>query len=183
MADPILIPSYNEGYPSPYELDVTTVKVQTAPFPTVCPIKSFTLNEGYLDIHDVDAITPKIQTAPFPKAIPVIRPGYNDGYIDIANIDAYNVKTQAIPFPLAVPNFQYAEYLEGYPANRLYDTTFFGAFSNVSTLIKAKIPRSVKYIADYAFWNTSLIGVRIASDCQYFEHSFPTDCVIEFYPD
>lgn len=58
-----------------------------------------------------------------------------------------------------------------------------GAFSNAVRLRKISIPRSVKKIGRYAFTNTQLSQVTIASDCEYYDTSFPAGCVITFYPD
>lgn len=56
-----------------------------------------------------------------------------------------------------------------------------GAFANASELTQISIPQSVKYIGREAFRNTKLKNVRIASDCTYFDTSFPDGCNIAFY--
>ena len=62
------------------------------------------------------------------------------------------------------------EYYETFGA--LYDT-------EVNKLV---IPKTVTFIADYAFYRSSNIKkVKIASECLYYEHSFPEECEIEFY--
>lgn len=58
-----------------------------------------------------------------------------------------------------------------------------GAFSGCTNLQMVEIPRSVKYIGEFAFYNTGLTNVTIANDCQYFPTSFPPNCVINFYPE
>lgn len=58
-----------------------------------------------------------------------------------------------------------------------------GAFANATKLKRVSIPRSVKYIGANAFTNTQLRSVTIASDCTYFDTSFPEGCVVNFYPD
>lgn len=58
-----------------------------------------------------------------------------------------------------------------------------GAFMNAQHLTSVLIPRSVKYIGEFAFTNTQLTSVTIASDCVYFPTSFPEGCVVNFYPD
>lgn len=56
-----------------------------------------------------------------------------------------------------------------------------GAFANAIMLKKVSIPESVKRIGQYAFRNTALTSVTIASDCEYYPTSFPDGCVINFY--
>ena len=56
-----------------------------------------------------------------------------------------------------------------------------GAFYGCSVLKKVYIPESVKYIGEYAFAETALTNVRIASDCVYYDTSFPEGCSISFY--
>jgi hypothetical protein len=58
-----------------------------------------------------------------------------------------------------------------------------GAFYGCSQLATAHIPKSVKRIGEYAFADTALTKVKIASDCTYYPTSFPDGCEIEFYPD
>lgn len=56
-----------------------------------------------------------------------------------------------------------------------------GAFSGCTNLRQVSIPRSVKFIGAYAFADTALASVRIASDCTYSATSFPEGCTISFY--
>lgn len=58
-----------------------------------------------------------------------------------------------------------------------------GAFANASNLSQVSIPRSVKFIGKTAFRGTQLTSVTIASDCTYFDTSFPEGCAVNFYPD
>lgn len=58
-----------------------------------------------------------------------------------------------------------------------------GAFANAISLQKVHIPKSCKKIGMYAFRNTQLMSVTIASDCEYYNTSFPDGCTINFYPD
>lgn len=58
---------------------------------------------------------------------------------------------------------------------------FFGAFANDTSLAKAVIPKSVKFIGENAFRNTALSSVKISSDCVYSQESFPDGCKIKFY--
>lgn len=56
-----------------------------------------------------------------------------------------------------------------------------GAFMNAVNLEYARIPETVRKIGRWAFTNTALHKVRISSECEYYETSFPENCVIEFY--
>ena len=56
-----------------------------------------------------------------------------------------------------------------------------GAFNKCLNLVHVEIPESVKSIGKYAFRTTALTSVKIASDCTYYDTSFPDDCVITFY--
>ena len=58
-----------------------------------------------------------------------------------------------------------------------------GAFCNCANLQTATIPKNVKYIGDFAFNDTGLTEVTIASDCTYKDTSFPDNCTINTYPD
>lgn len=61
------------------------------------------------------------------------------------------------------------------------DPIYLGAFANNPTLISVTIPRSVKSIGRYAFYNTGINHVTIASDCHYYATSFPHGTIVEFY--
>jgi hypothetical protein len=65
----------------------------------------------------------------------------------------------------------------------LTETIDFGAFANARNLRQVSIPKSCKKIGRYAFRNTQLSSVTIASDCVYYNTSFPDGCVVNFYPD
>lgn len=56
-----------------------------------------------------------------------------------------------------------------------------GAFANCTSLRRVSIPPTVKKIGDYAFYNTQISAVTIASDCEYADTSFPEGCVITYY--
>lgn len=63
----------------------------------------------------------------------------------------------------------------------LPDIPILGAFCNARNLTKIEIPATVKKIGRYAFTNTQLNSVTIASDCTYYDTSFPVGCVINTY--
>ncbi|MDE6500464.1 MAG: leucine-rich repeat domain-containing protein [Ruminococcus sp.] len=56
-----------------------------------------------------------------------------------------------------------------------------GAFMGVKSLEYVRIPETVRKIGRYAFADTALKKVRISPDCEYYETSFPKNCIIEFY--
>ena len=56
-----------------------------------------------------------------------------------------------------------------------------GAFNKCPNLVEVKIPETVKSIGRYSFRETNLKSVKIASDCTYYDTSFPNGCVINFY--
>lgn len=65
----------------------------------------------------------------------------------------------------------------------LSEQTYQGAFCNCTELKTVVIPASVKYIGEYAFYNTALTAVTIARDCTFFPTSFPPRCIIQYYLD
>lgn len=56
-----------------------------------------------------------------------------------------------------------------------------GAFNKCQKLTDVIIPESVKSIGKKSFRETNLKSAEIASDCTYYETSFPSDCRIYFY--
>ena len=82
------------------------------------------------------------------------------------------------PYPLAL--WIIGE--NGYPTNGPFlDTELLGAFANATKLQEVSIPKTVKKIGKYAFRNTQLRSVTIASDCTYYDTSFPPNCEIKFH--
>lgn len=65
----------------------------------------------------------------------------------------------------------------------LPDELKVGAFINCTALKDVSIPKSVKYIGEYAFYNTALKNIRIPKTCTYYPTSFPAECEISFYDD
>lgn len=61
------------------------------------------------------------------------------------------------------------------------DPIYLGAFANEPTLISVTIPKTVKQIGRYAFYNTGINHVTIASDCHYYATSFPSGTIVDFY--
>lgn len=83
------------------------------------------------------------------------------------------------PYPLGLWRIESGEITTGL----LPQADELGAFANAVNLMQVSIPRSCKKIGRYAFANTQLTSVTIASDCDYYDTSFPAGCVVNFYPD
>lgn len=182
MADdivPVLDPDYNEGYPSPVLIDSVNIRftVDNVYFRFTENIQK---NQAYPSLPQWPDMTyAKSQSAPFPKILPSVIPGYNEDYPCIGGLDATYLKAQQKPYPKVLLALD-PDYLEGYP-NKCQELPFFGAFSNMPQLQRVIIPASVKFIEDYVFYNTGIEKVKIASDCVYFDHTFPEGCEIEYY--
>lgn len=89
---------------------------------------------------------------------------------------------------LEPPYPSYFWYIETTPKLSIKNANYvpaqnLGAFMNAHNLSVVLIPRSVKYIGATAFRGTRLTSVTIASDCTYFDTSFPEGCAVNFYPD
>lgn len=103
-----------------------------------------------------------------------IRPDVLDGYPGYKDIQWFKP-----PYPKLMMTME-PERCDGMPSYRMI-TDNYAAFKNASSLEEIVIPQSVKSIIDYAFYNTNLKSVKIARDCLYGEHSFPVDCIINYY--
>ena len=180
----------SEGYPSePWDFDISVLPVQSSPFPTMIAgyvIGNTNYNQGYPipDTSMGDVSVMKSQSRPYPRlqmsAGDDVPYEINESYpckLDMGDISHLNIQEK--PYPNLLSSIE-PDVNEGYPAFRKVAPSF-GAFSNCTTLIKVKIPKSVKWIDDWTFYNTGLTGVRIARDCKYFPHTFPPDCIIEYY--
>ena len=179
---PVLDPDYNEGYPSPMLIEVPDIRFNVSTWLTNRYMR-VGYNEKYPTqeaFKDTDVSRMKIQVAPFPKVLPYLNPDYNEAYPTVGSLIGLNhLKVQQKPFPKLLPASD-PNYLEGYP-NWGKNFEGFGAFSHMPNLVKAKIPETVKFIEDYTFYESNLEKVKIARDCVFFEHTFPPDCVIEYY--
>jgi hypothetical protein len=85
------------------------------------------------------------------------------------------------PYPLSLWRISATKEF-GYPYHELLpEVPLLGAFANAVNLKTVRIPETVKTIGRYAFRNTQLTSVTIASDCEYYDTSFPDGCIINFY--
>jgi hypothetical protein len=180
---PRIDPNKNQGYLSLSIFpDLTTMPHQVAPFPKCLPSLDIDKNTGYPSFDNLPSVEDiPFQVAPYPRMIPQLVSDKNTGYPSFSGLlSIENIPTQVAPFPKMITTAGDINYDQGYPTLRR-DEPNFGAFSNIPTLEKITIPQTVKYIADYVFYNTALLEVKIARDCVFFEHTFPSDCVISYY--
>lgn len=106
----------------------------------------------------------------------------NEGFPINGNV--FSNITYTNPMPVYQWRIQ-SGYNDGFPYNELLLNipVSYGAFEGAENLEKVGIPVSVKEIGEKAFASTALTEVTIASDCTYYGTSFPTDCVINIYPE
>lgn len=69
------------------------------------------------------------------------------------------------------------KYVDGYPTLGEQILEQFGAGKD-SGIYEITIPKTVLFIADYAFYNSDIQRVRLNRHCIYYEHSFPPGCVL-----
>ena len=115
-----------------------------------------------------------------------IRAPYSTSSFSV-NVGVINRTGQNITEDIAINNVTIYEYSSWKIENDklvntdLPEVTPIGAFCNCVNLENVSIPESVKHIGPYAFYNTKLKKIKIASNCKYYDTSFPKDCEIEFY--
>lgn len=137
-------------------------------------------HNGYPSIDTISGDFSPVQQSPYPKNIMYSGSSLFDGYPVMYFWGKFS-PVQESPYPKNMFSCD-KDKMFGYPAFSTYgEFETFSAFKNAENLAKAVIPESVKYICDYAFWNTALKKITIARDCKYFPHSFPEECEIEFY--
>lgn len=171
--------------------------IQSRPFPKLMMLAGYDtvtekypdgVNQGYPCMYAKTDIRRGVQDFPFPKLM-FMSGAYTstDKYPDGCNqgypCTFYRVDirrgVQDRPFPRLMPSFE--EDNDWYLSFRK-NCIGFGAASNIPTLDEIEIPRSVRYIADYAFYNTNIKKVKMHPECLYFRHSFPRGTMIAFYP-
>ena len=123
--------------------------------------------------QDAFPVIPDVITSPSPNSIFLIKDEilYQKGFPELPD------KAVKKPYPHALWVIE-GEFLT---SDTIKDVAVFGAFANAQNLKVARIPESVKKIGRYSFRNTQLASVTIASDCEYYDTSFPDGCVINFY--
>lgn len=86
-----------------------------------------------------------------------------------------------VVFQPPLPSGMFLQNSGTYPTIGVDDVVPVGVCLGCSSLTSVTLPKSIKRISDYSFWGTSLKTVTIPSDCVYYEHSFPEECVISYY--
>ena len=135
----------------------------------------WTVQNNKLTHSDLPAAISSIMSAPYPPFW---------WYVDSGKLTNSNLP-EAISNVMSPPYLPFWWYVDN---GRLVNSNLpapvlRGAFANCKSLDTAHIPESCKSIGAYAFRNTALESVTIASDCTYSATSFPEDCEIEFYTD
>lgn len=93
-----------------------------------------------------------------------------------------NIPALTKPFPDAVFRIEPGE-MGNIPFNKLPpNCPALGAFANANNLSLVRIPNTVKSIGENSFTFTKLTSVQIASDCEYYDTSFPEGCVVKRTP-
>lgn len=128
----------------------------------------------------------KCENMPYAPQKPVISPYPSTLWRvseDVLTHEAYPKapeKAVAKPYPKVLWRIDYLSpnmpYHELFPVEKPA-----GAFMNAKNLEYARIPETVRKIGRWAFAETSLSKVRISPECEFYETSFPKNCLIEFY--
>lgn len=135
---------------------------------------SYVISNSYPYLEELGTLINTL-SAPYPKGIWQQNNSYP--YLPVDANDVVEVLLE--PLPQGIYNQKKGEY----PRFGSLELIRLGAFTYASNLEEVVIPESVKYIGEWAFRFTKLKEVTIASDCQYFDTSFPEGCVVHFYSD
>lgn len=123
-------------------------------------------------------------TPPYHQWHMKVKSGVSSGYPCMLQVPAlFRTADIQPPYPDYVMRCLGEDFNNGYPLIMQINKVLMGAFANAYELKKVSIPKSCKKIGRYAFRNTKLTSVTIASDCTYYDTSFPDGCVVNFYPD
>ncbi|MDE5582819.1 MAG: leucine-rich repeat domain-containing protein [Ruminococcus sp.] len=130
-------------------------------------------------IHDDLKIAPlKNITEPYPKAL---------WSTDVNSATAThellpNIAEKAISKPYPQALWRVEKKISDMPFHELLPFEKpLGAFMGAEKLKYVYIPDSVRKIGRFAFSGTALESVKIHPDCEFFETSFPENCIIKFY--
>lgn len=179
MSSFVINPNKRDGYPSIDDNQFDFGPTQTSPYPLLFLYKDSTKLEGYPIMSSWKDPVP-VQSAPYPAVMFGVDLTKMEGYPTFDSFGEFS-PVQQLPYPRDMMGCMGPEQFDGYPTYRVKEFKMFGAFENALELKKITIAQSVKYIADYSFYNTGITKAVISRDCEYFEHSFPEGCVIEFY--
>ena len=176
MSDFTINPDKLEGYPSFQDMNGFS-PTQEKPFPKIM-MNITSKNNRYPSISYMNTFSPT-QEKPFPRLMLSCDNTLHEGYPSFFLLGNFS-PTQEKPFPKLMLSCE-EEYHNKYPSFRLGNFETFGAFKNTPMLQEVSIPKSVKRIADWTFYNSAIKEVTISKDCIYGEHTFPEGCIIKFY--
>lgn len=114
--------------------------------------------------------------------IPTISEPWPSEYWSFDGFDLINLLNPA-KIPSATPPYPYQlwqHFDDGLLTGFCLVNPLVGAYAH-SSIRKIEIPTSVKSIGPYAFRESSISAVTIASDCTYYDTSFPPGCRIYTY--
>lgn len=132
----------------------------------------FIINDSYPYLEELDAPI-DIFLTPYPNGMWQQNNSYP--YLPLDANELIDV------FLEPLPNGIYTQKKGEYPKYDSLELVRMGAFCYASNLEKVTIPKSVKYIGEWAFTYTKLKEVTIAADCVYYPTSFPHNCIIHYY--
>ncbi len=105
-----------------------------------------------------------------------------DGYPTNDQFPELPTVAMAKPYPKALFRTD-LQTNNGYPFHELLpEVPLLGAFANANNLSLVRIPNTVKSIGENSFTFTKLTSVQIASDCEYYDTSFPEGCIVKRTP-
>ena len=132
----------------------------------------YVMNGSYPYLEGLDEPI-KVLLDPYPEAVYVQN---KNEYPKFTYLDS-PIKVLLDPYPEGV----YVQEKGKYPSRSGLELVRMGAFTYASNLEEVMIPRSVKYIGEWAFRFTKLKEVTVASNCVYYPTSFPDGCTVNFY--
>ena len=167
MSEFVIDPLKNDGYPYiPDNADI--LPLISKPVPYIFMVQ----DNSYPYVSD---LRPPIKV--INKPVPCIFMTSSDG--DYPSIDALSEPQKITdPMPYMFMGIRPSKN-NGYPYANPSDPVTWGAFYESYFLNTVNIPISVKKIGEYAFAATDISSVRISSDCEIYQTSFPDNCQVE----
>lgn len=171
MADPFILDSnICEGYPS-FGKNFTSMDTSTTkPYYIM---RNYEVNESYPSFGKKFNPSSSKNSKAVMSCYPDVFESYPSFGVPI------NERTIEKPYPTSMISID-PKYKDSYPCYKRSER-MYGAFADTPLLTEVFIPKSVKRIADYAFYNSAIKEVTISRDCIYGEHTFPKGCKIKFY--
>lgn len=134
---------------------------------------SSSVNNGY-PYQSTTGLLVEVFTGDVPNGLYTQRKGKYPLYRDVSS-------KLVIVFQSPLPSGMFLQNSGTYPARGGDTIVPVGVCLGCSSLTSVTFPKSIKRISNYSFWGTMLRTVTIPSDCVYYEHSFPEECVISYY--